>query len=83
MVDIYKVHWLYETNPEIVTYLKDRGKKVFLDYKIHDIPSTMGHRIASLSKHADYITYHCLSGKEGILSVLKHAGDTVAIESLY
>jgi orotidine-5'-phosphate decarboxylase len=78
-VDIYKVHWLYDKHHEIVDYLHQKGKKVFLDFKIFDIPSTMGHRVAELGHKCDYITYHCLAGKDGIKTVLENTSNIVAI----
>lgn len=31
----------YSEGPEIITSLKERGHKVFLDLKLHDIPNTV------------------------------------------
>ena len=31
----------YKEGPSIITYLKEKGHKIFLDLKLHDIPNTV------------------------------------------
>ena len=31
----------YKEGPVIITYLKEKGHKIFLDLKLHDIPNTV------------------------------------------
>ena len=40
----------YSEGPEIVREIKNRGHKIFLDLKLHDIPNTVKKAMASLSK---------------------------------
>ena len=40
----------YSEGPEIVKELKNRGHKIFLDLKLHDIPNTVEKAMKSLSK---------------------------------
>ena len=49
-VSYYKVgmELFYALGGDIVTWLKGREKKVFLDLKLHDIPNTVGNGLCSL-----------------------------------
>lgn len=40
----------YSEGPDIVREIKNRGHKIFLDLKLHDIPNTVEKAMASLSK---------------------------------
>lgn len=40
----------YAEGPDIVRQIKERGHKIFLDLKLHDIPNTVEKAMASLSK---------------------------------
>jgi orotidine-5'-phosphate decarboxylase len=55
----------YAEGPRIVDYFKERGFKVFLDLKLHDIP----HQVRGAAKNAaltgaDLLTIHALGGAE-------------------
>lgn len=53
----------YSTGPDLIKSLKDRGLKVFLDLKVHDIPNTAYGSINSLSKlGCDILNLHCAGG---------------------
>lgn len=55
----------YSTGPSLVHYLKDKGLKVFLDLKVHDIPNTAAGAMRSLSHlGCDLINLHCAGGFE-------------------
>ena len=49
----------YAEGPQIVRALKERGHKVFLDLKLHDIPNTVRKAMAVLSRlGADIVNVH-------------------------
>ena len=54
---------------------KIKGKKIFLDLKLNDIPATCSKAIRSLKdiKNINYITLHANSGEETIKAVIKTA----------
>ncbi|HHY10652.1 MAG TPA: orotidine-5'-phosphate decarboxylase [Firmicutes bacterium] len=55
----------YAAGPTLVLSLKERGLKVFLDLKVHDIPNTAFGAIRSLSGlGSDFINVHCAGGLE-------------------
>ncbi len=57
---------------KIIEILKDRGKKVFLDLKLHDIPNTvMGAVEAIIDMNVDMLTVHSLGGFEMMESAQK------------
>lgn len=54
----------YAEGPQVIRNLKDRGYKVFLDLKLHDIPNTVYSATKSLlSLGADMLNYHVAGGK--------------------
>ena len=57
---------------------KVKGKKIFLDIKLNDIPATCSAAIKSLKdiKNINYITLHANAGEETIKAVLKSAKKT-------
>ncbi len=55
----------YAEGPQIVHRLKERGHKVFLDLKLHDIPNTVGHAMSVLSRlDVDMVNLHAAGGSE-------------------
>lgn len=59
--------------PGVVRALRDRGKDVFLDLKLHDIPNTVGRAVAAAAESgARLITVHAMGGRE-MLSAAKEA----------
>jgi orotidine-5'-phosphate decarboxylase len=58
----------YSEGPNLVSMLKDRGLKVFVDLKIHDIPSTAYKTIKVLGRlGCDMVDVHCAGGLEMML----------------
>lgn len=55
----------YASGPEIVTYLTEKGFKVFLDLKLHDIPNTVKKAASVLARlGARIINIHTFGGYE-------------------
>ena len=53
--------------PDLIHLIKDLGKKVFLDLKLHDIPNTMAKSMESLSKlPIGMLTLHASAGEEAL-----------------
>ena len=63
--------------PEVVRQLRQRGKRVFLDIKFHDIPATMAGACRSAARlGAELITVHACAGREAL-----QAAQAAAVES--
>ena len=63
--------------PEVVRQLRQRGKRVFLDLKFHDIPATMAGACRSAARlGAEMITVHACAGREAL-----QAAQAAAMES--
>lgn len=53
----------YAAGPEMVRRLKERGHKIFLDLKLHDIPNTVGRTMRVLSGlDVDMVNVHASGG---------------------
>lgn len=64
-VTYYKVgmELFYALGGDIVTWLKEQEKKVFLDLKLHDIPNTVGNGLCSLLRlRPDILNVHTAGG---------------------
>ena len=62
----------YQEGPSIVTYLKEKGHRIFLDLKMHDIPNTVKsamRNIASLG--VDLTNLHAAGGKKMMEAALE------------
>ncbi len=55
----------YSIGPDAVLGAKDRGFKIFLDLKLHDIPTTVENALTSLMKlPVDMVNIHAAGGSE-------------------
>ena len=76
-VDFYKIGLELFTaeGPDVVRAVKDLGKKVFLDLKLHDIPRTVERAVLSGGKlGVDLMTIHSVGGK----AMIRAAADAAA-----
>ena len=45
---------------DVLHELKNRGKKIFVDLKLHDVPATVAGAVRGLARHGiDFCTVHC------------------------
>jgi orotidine-5'-phosphate decarboxylase len=73
---IYKVGLELYTRggPDVVSELRDRGKRVFLDLKLHDIPNTVAETVrAAADMGVDFLTVHALGGRSMLEGAAKAA----------
>jgi orotidine-5'-phosphate decarboxylase len=58
----------------IIPVLREKGKKLFLDMKFHDIPNTVFGAVRSALKHnPDFLTIHLAGGKAMVQKALEAA----------
>lgn len=64
-VGYYKVgmELFYSAGSQVIHYLRQQDKQVFLDLKLHDIPNTVAHGLASLTRlGANMLNVHASGG---------------------
>jgi len=60
--------------PAALLPLKNRGKKIFLDLKLHDIPRTVGHAVKTAAAHGVHLmTVHAIGGRAMLEEAAKAA----------
>ena len=60
--------------PTLVREIKDKGCKIFLDLKLHDIPNTVAQAVESAGKlGVEFLSIHSLGGKKMIEAARKEA----------
>ncbi len=76
-VDFYKIglELFSAEGPDVVKMVKDAGKRVFLDLKLHDIPRTVERAVLSGGRlGVDLMTIHSTGGK----AMIRAAADAAA-----
>jgi orotidine-5'-phosphate decarboxylase len=62
--------------PDAVRALRERGRRVFLDLKLHDIPNTVrGAAAAAARLGAELLTVHAMGGGEMLRAAVEGAGE--------
>ncbi len=62
--------------PDIVSWLRDAGKSVFVDLKLHDIPNTVRGAARSLARHgASLLTVHASGGSDMVRAAVEGANE--------
>jgi orotidine-5'-phosphate decarboxylase len=77
-VDFYKVGspLFTRVGPQLVRELRQRNKRVFLDLKYHDIPSTVANAVAAAAElQVELLTLHA-SGGEAMMRAARAAADS-------
>ena len=80
-VTFYKVgmELFYGAGPDIICYLKKKDKKVFLDLKLQDIPNTVAHSLAVLTRlGADIMNVHAVGGPKMMAEGMKAVQEAAA-----
>jgi orotidine-5'-phosphate decarboxylase len=75
--DFYKVglELFTREGPSVVTALQDRGKRIFLDLKLMDIPNTVAATVAAASDlGVELLTVHAQGGARMIEAAVAQAG---------
>jgi orotidine-5'-phosphate decarboxylase len=70
-VEFWKVglELFVSAGPALIQALKDRGKRIFLDLKFHDIPNTMAGACGAAGRYGvDLLTVHAAAGKEALVA---------------
>jgi len=62
----------YKEGPEIIKNIKERGHKIFLDLKLHDIPNTVKSAMRNLaSLDVDMVNVHAAGGKKMMAAAIE------------
>jgi orotidine-5'-phosphate decarboxylase len=55
----------YQEGPSMIEFLKEKGHRIFLDLKLHDIPNTVKSAMKGLARmECDLVNVHAAGGKE-------------------
>jgi orotidine-5'-phosphate decarboxylase len=78
-VDVFKVgtELFYSVGSQVVWMLHERGQEVFLDLKLHDIPTTMERTAVVLSRlRPEFLTVHVAADVDAMRGVASAMGET-------
>lgn len=76
LISIYKVgHQLFTSEgPKVVSFLKELGKEVFLDLKLHEIPNSVAKAVSSAGRlGVSMVTVHASGGKKMLEAAVQSA----------
>lgn len=79
-VSYYKVgmELFYSVGSDVISYLREQQKDIFLDLKLHDIPNTAAHGLGSLTKlGASILNVHASGG----YTMMKTAAEQLKIQA--
>ncbi len=79
---IYKVglELFTREGPSIVRAVRDRGARVFLDLKLHDIPNTVAASVAAAADQGvDFLTVHATGGTSMLEAAAEAAGGRLTL----
>ena len=85
-VSFYKVgmELFYAEGAKTIRFLQEQNKQVFLDLKLHDIPNTVAHGVASLTRlGASLITLHGQGGPvmmKAAVEAARESGKELGVE---
>lgn len=67
------------TGGEVISALKQRQKRIFLDLKLHDIPNTVAGAVRSATQYeVDLLTLHATAGKRALESAVEAVAQTTS-----
>lgn len=67
------------TGPTLLTELQQRGKRIFLDLKFHDIPNTMAGACRAAGRYGvNLLTVHATAGKAALTAAVAAAAEGAA-----
>ena len=75
-VSFYKVgmELYYSAGNDAISYLHEKGKLIFLDLKLHDIPNTVAQAVAAVTHlGVNFITVHAQGGRAMMEAAVKSA----------
>ncbi|WP_071395396.1 orotidine-5'-phosphate decarboxylase [Bacillus tuaregi] len=62
----------YQEGPQIIHDIKEKGHRIFLDLKLHDIPNTVKSAMKGLARlQCDLVNVHAAGGQEMMMAALE------------
>ena len=84
-ISTYEVgHQLFTAEgPQVIHYLKERGKSVFLDLKLREIPNSAALAVKAAGKHGgDMVTVHATGGEKMMQAAVEASAEFPAMNIL-